>query len=509
MATFGQTSNNGNTQTFSGDRMYASQGTPASNGTITAGKGRVWVSAAASPGAKMLLYSDNAGEPDALLATSDEVIINNTSESEITFPFSGAEQIAVTGSTPYWIAVMFDDPGVPNFTISRANTATQTRFKGLTYPTAPDPFANDGSSSGPLDLYIEYTEGDPPPEEINVNPWRSRIGAWIYPGSPACNADEEYKDERYTHFLNVEYLRVNGSGVLVQLDDPADGCNAYSSGNASSIVRHTTQRFLTLAGDGGAGDTTLLAKTGSTRQADFDTVSNLITTAGFDGVDVDIEGFGAWDTTKRDNFYAWLTALCTDFHSKGLLVNVDCPPLWIKPNDASDWDFNILTSINVRYADIEATGVDFMTIMGYDHQYDVGIDGGTHAVQPYGWIDEIDSYVRSQVTDETKLIFGIPSYGYSAVEASPYAITILTKTQVDALIDLSLGTRDTGSDELFYVTGTTHYVWSDSTTLNAKRAYLEALGYKRLCVWHLGGNDWFTGRPDIGRISAMPGFRIT
>ena len=353
---------------------------------------------------------------------------------------------------------------------------------------------------------VSFTTDTTPPST-----WLARIGAWVYPGSPALNADEEYSDGRYLHFINAEYLKIDGSGNINQLNDPADGENAYSAANAAEVKRHSAEQYVTLAGDGGAGDTTVLARTGTARDDDFTTISDLVTLCGFTGVDVDIEGFGAWDTTKRDNFYSWLTALCTHMHDLGLKVNVDLPPLWTKPNDGSAWDFDILASINVRYDAIEATGVDYMTIMAYDHQYDVGVDGGvTNAVAPEGWLTAIDTYARAQVTDTDKLVFGLNSYGYTANESSPYAITIQTKAQTDAAIDLNLGTRDGGSYEMFYENGSNqHYVWCDETTLNRKRKFIEGLGYKRICVWHLGGNDWFTERADIGRVSPLPGIRKT
>lgn len=158
MATFGQTSNNANTQTFSADRIYLSTATPATSGTVTAGKGRNWVSAAASPGCRIVIYSDSGGSPDTLLATSDEVIISNTTEQENTFAFSGAEQISIVGGTPYWFGFMFDDPGTPNMVMSRANNANVVHFGSVTYPSAPSTFTSSGTASGAHDVYIEYTE---------------------------------------------------------------------------------------------------------------------------------------------------------------------------------------------------------------------------------------------------------------------------------------------------------------------------------------------------------------
>ena len=158
-ATFGLTANNASTQTQSADRKYVYSATPASSGTVKGGVGRVWLSAAGNSQARLVIYSDSAGSPNALLAQSDQVTISNTSEAAQSFSFSGANQIAITSGTPYWIGVHFSDPGTPNFTISRANTASLTRSDPDTYSDGPaNPCSCGTSSNGGLDIYIEYTE---------------------------------------------------------------------------------------------------------------------------------------------------------------------------------------------------------------------------------------------------------------------------------------------------------------------------------------------------------------
>lgn len=147
-----------NVQTFSGDRIYVCSATPASSGTVTAGSGRVRITSAGSTKAKVIIYSDSGGEPNAPLAVSDEVTVDWTSSTDTSFPFSGANQISVTGGTAYWIGFMFDDPGTPSFEMKRNNTSNVVRYKGITYPTAPNPLSADGSSNGPLNVVITYTE---------------------------------------------------------------------------------------------------------------------------------------------------------------------------------------------------------------------------------------------------------------------------------------------------------------------------------------------------------------
>lgn len=159
MATFGGLDGAGtNVQTFSGDRSYVDQATPASSGVVTNGRGRVRLTATGSTLAKVVIYSDSGGEPDVLLAVSDEVTVNWTTSAETNFPFSGANQISIVGGTPYWRGFIFDDPGTPSFEMRRNNTAGLVRYAAVTYPTPDDPFSSDGSSNGPLNIMIDYTE---------------------------------------------------------------------------------------------------------------------------------------------------------------------------------------------------------------------------------------------------------------------------------------------------------------------------------------------------------------
>lgn len=163
MATFGKSTDGTNIQTFSGDRIYICSATPASSGTVTAGNGRVRVTSASTSEIRMVIFADNGGTPvgGAVLAVSDEVIVNWTTVTDTSFPFSGANQISITASTPYWIGFWADDPGTPSYEFKRDNTAGLVHFVAEVYPgtgTPTTPFVSGGTANGPLNAVITYTE---------------------------------------------------------------------------------------------------------------------------------------------------------------------------------------------------------------------------------------------------------------------------------------------------------------------------------------------------------------
>lgn len=170
-ATFGKTTDGTNVQTFSGDRIYLSTFTPATSGTITACHGRVRVTDVSTSEIRVVIFSDNGGTPNGgtFLAMSDEVVVNWTTSADTLFEMSGANEIAITGGTPYWIGFWADDPGTPSYEYKRDNNVGVNHFAADAYPgggTPTSPFASGGTANGPLNVYCDYTEsggGTPDP----------------------------------------------------------------------------------------------------------------------------------------------------------------------------------------------------------------------------------------------------------------------------------------------------------------------------------------------------------
>jgi hypothetical protein len=157
MATFGQTGDGGNSSTSSADSNLVNRSTEANSvcptdGTLDSIKARLWVDSGSCL-AKGLMY-DSSGN---LLAVGDEITISNTTEQELTLPFSGAERISLVNGTSYSYGVMWDDPGAGNINWSRQSVASTSLKNSITYPTPEDPIGS-GTVSGPVDMYVEYTE---------------------------------------------------------------------------------------------------------------------------------------------------------------------------------------------------------------------------------------------------------------------------------------------------------------------------------------------------------------
>jgi len=160
IVSFGITANNRSVQTNSVDRKYVYSASPASSGQVVSGVARVWNGGTVNSNTRLVIYSDTAGSPDALLAYSDTVVINTgTSETAVSYTFSGANQITVSTSTPYWIGIHWSDPGTGNMNVSRANNSGLVRSDPDIFSDGPsDPCACSTVSNGGLDIYIEYDD---------------------------------------------------------------------------------------------------------------------------------------------------------------------------------------------------------------------------------------------------------------------------------------------------------------------------------------------------------------
>ncbi len=161
MATFGQTGNGGSSSSSSADANIANRSTeanssPASNGILVSVQARLWLSAAGSTVAQAAIW-DSSGN---LLATGDEITITNTTEAELTFPFSGANAISLTAGTGYTYGVSWKDPGTPSVTWSRQATASTSFKNNVAYVTgSPQNPLGTGTVSGPIDMYVIYSTG--------------------------------------------------------------------------------------------------------------------------------------------------------------------------------------------------------------------------------------------------------------------------------------------------------------------------------------------------------------
>ena len=383
------------------------------------------------------------------------------------------------------------------------NSSTETGFSlerstdGVTFAEIATPTANletyddEGLSAGTTYYYrIRAVNSYGYSAYSNTNSatiasgsvWTSYIMAWIYPGPPAENADEEYSDGRVLHFLKPEYYTVDSSGVLQQVTAAVYGQNGYSVANAADVKAHSVYQYFTVSAN--ATTTAALVNSATNRTNAISTLVSFCQTIDFTGVELDWEGFGSWTTETYENYKQFVSDLSSALHVVGKKLMIDGPPIG-STLEQSYYKF--------KYEDFNSLGVDYLCVMAYDYQWDYG---GGAAVAPNTWVVNICTWAKSKITDINKIVIGLPSYGYHAT-TSGYDITIDTKTESSGYTGYGTAARDSNSYEMMWTNAGISYVYQDSTGLNSKRDLIEAQGILFISVWHLGGNDWFTGKTEI------------
>jgi spore germination protein YaaH len=353
----------------------------------------------------------------------------------------------------------------------------------------PAPDASSGESDATVAV-PDASPGQPPPADASSVEDASefadaapdaaaplRIEAWIFPGDPACNAPVEYSDGRHIDVLKPEYYRVDDTGALVQRTVAIDGCNGYSAANAADVKAHSTRQLMTVSADGAqigalCGDPTKRANAVST-------LVTFVGQIGFTGVDIDFEGI---QTADYQGYLTFLQELGDALHAKGALLEVDATAYASAADEALD---------AFRYEDVDPLPVDGITIMAYDYMTDYSPNGAGDPIAPTAWVDAVMDYTFPKLKDPSRLVIGIPSYGYSGKTGS-FTVDREPSSQFVALPGATAAKPFSNAFEMTWASQGTSYVYVDAPGLDAKRASIAGKGAAAISVWHLGGNAWFT-----------------
>ena len=237
--TAGKLTDGASTSLSSANRLWVSQTTPAVAGTLISGTARIWLDAAGSSACNFVVFADSAGEPGALLATSDTLAITNTTEQAITFTFSGGQQIAIASGTSIWVGVAWVDPGTPSLTFSRDNTATSRREQSWTPPTIPNPFGTPlASNTGPIDAYITVGLSGMP-----------RSTGWTGTVADDSNTPRAQvtAGEQYVYSVTVQAIAAQTFNMLVNFYSASSGGTFIGNSGSSvpvALSAAQTQRYI-------------------------------------------------------------------------------------------------------------------------------------------------------------------------------------------------------------------------------------------------------------------------
>lgn len=164
MATLGNATGAGATPWPQGYEQVAGPYPATENGTIDSVKLKVQGNANGDLTFRAVVYLDNAGEPDAKVATSAETtVLSAQAAGEVTLSVSAGS--LVSGSS-YWIGFETGvGSGGGGTTAGFFAAAGTSKYRTIaTYPTAPDPFGASTTFTDKLWAYIVYTPagGSPP-----------------------------------------------------------------------------------------------------------------------------------------------------------------------------------------------------------------------------------------------------------------------------------------------------------------------------------------------------------
>jgi hypothetical protein len=192
--------------------------------------------------------------------------------------------------------------------------------------------------------------------------------------------------------------------------------NDYNTGNPSwpmadtvCLMRRAGMQIIPTMTDG----TAKLVLAGylanpSTRTTIVNSIVNLVNVNGFDGIDLDYEGFAFVDgsstwTRTAPLWVAFIKELSVALRAKGKLLSVTTPYLY-DPRERQKGYFVY------AWADI-ATSIDRLRIMTYD--FNVAKPGPN---APISWVDKTIRYAIS-IMPSSKVYLGLPGYGRDWITA--------------------------------------------------------------------------------------------
>ncbi|HTJ51849.1 MAG TPA: glycosyl hydrolase family 18 protein [Cyclobacteriaceae bacterium] len=257
----------------------------------------------------------------------------------------------------------------------------------------------------------------------------------------------------YTKLSHAFYgfATTNAQGGLI-VDQPVV-FNSFKTASAGK------QRFLSLAGGGGAEAFSSMTSSSASIQAFADSCAKFCVAQNFQGIDVDWEGI----TTKEDSvkYGNLMRALATALHAKELQLVATLG------YGGYGGDFYNVGALKQA---------DWIQLMVYDQT-------GTWADSPYGnhasyqmMLDAITYWTGRGYNDVSKIVIGLPFYGYKFNSASGGLATAKTYSEIVAAYP------NLGCD----VDETNLTVFNGPETIRKKVQYVMTNGLKGVMIWEMG-----------------------
>lgn len=323
------------------------------------------------------------------------------------------------------------------------------------------------------DIQAELEAGSAPVVPVPVA--IDTVMGWWYPGEPACDALIEVANANL-EVVKPEYFVIRDGGRFEFMTEERYGCNGYSEANIAAVKRLAPEQFVMVSASYAQDMDAFLRQDERTGEYTDRLVSFAVET-GFTGVELDFEDFGGWTPDIYERYKAFVTRLGNALHAEGKELMLALPA--VRNETEEQW-------YTLRLAELERLPVDHLVIMGYDYQYD---HGAGQPVAPLDWLAEVVRFSQQRVSDDSKLVIGVPSYGYE-VDAADGRIRITTAAQAATNPLYATAERDPRSMELIAKRGGSVLVYQDAVSIQAKLDTIAENGIGRVSIWHFGGNPW-------------------
>ena len=250
-----------------------------------------------------------------------------------------------------------------------------------------------GGSVGPA-----VGEQPRPPEPLALHAW---VPFWALddalPGLESRSDALTQVSPFWYEATGVDEIRVNPNTPSTDAEEFLDTARTAGIPIVASILDATD-----------AGEMAAILADRGQRADHVDAIVAFAAEGKFAGVDLDYERFAfadgrdTWATTRR-NWVAFVTALSERLHADGRTLTVSVPPIYDagRTGHSGYWVYD--------YAAI-APLVDSIRVMAYDYST-ASSDPGP--IAPLEWVQRIVAGTTAAVDDPSKLVLGVPLYGYN------------------------------------------------------------------------------------------------
>lgn len=234
---------------------------------------------------------------------------------------------------------------------------------------------------------------------------------------------------------------------------------------------HNIKVIPTISGDVNYSD--LMLNDPAKRAAHIREIVRSIEENGYDGWDIDYEGF--LNGYNRDVYAAFMEELAAELKPKGKIVAIAVEAF----NRQQDWD---------RIGKV----VDRFMLMGYDYHAARGPEVGP--IGPASWLREVVDYTATRVPRE-KIILGIGTYGYSWIHnGAQYVSEAVGYDDAIAIANQTGATIQRGQDSTPYFTynrglGLRHLYFEDAASTEPKLDVVNDTNIAGIAFWRLGTED--------------------